>query len=303
MLQAMTCCHLGQLYYVRGDYAQALSVLAKGGEYIEADPSRRRPNVARVYGIVIHCFQAFVLARLGRFPEALESSDRCQKIAETTDTPFCRALASWALGSTYLLKGELTGSVALLEASYADCDRADLRALRPWIATELGLAHLLSSRAGEALRLLNGAVDQAAALNLLSEQSLRLAHLGEAHLAAGRRAEATECATRGLELSVRHGERGFRASILRLLGEIASRGDERQQSEAVGRLSEALALAEALGLRPLAARCHLDLGKLNRRTSTREQALEHIATATTMYREMDMRFWLEQAQAELRQLQ
>jgi tetratricopeptide (TPR) repeat protein len=147
-LQAMTYCHLGQLYYVRGDYAQALSMLAKGDECIEADPSRRRLNVARVYGMVVHCFQAFVLARLGRFPEALESGERCQKIAETTDTPFYRALASWALGSTYLSKGELAGSVALLEASYADCGRADLRAIRPWIATELGLAHLLSSRRG-----------------------------------------------------------------------------------------------------------------------------------------------------------
>ena len=31
----------------------------------------------------------------------------------------------------------------------------------------------------------------------------------------------------------------------------------------------------------------------------RERAKEHLTTATTMYREMDMRFWLEQAEAEL----
>jgi hypothetical protein len=34
-------------------------------------------------------------------------------------------------------------------------------------------------------------------------------------------------------------------------------------------------------------------GKLYRRTDNREQVHEHLATATTMYREMDMRFWLE----------
>ena len=33
------------------------------------------------------------------------------------------------------------------------------------------------------------------------------------------------------------------------------------------------------------------------RTGEREQAQEHLRTATTMYREMDMRFWLEQAEA------
>jgi len=50
-------------------------------------------------------------------------------------------------------------------------------------------------------------------------------------------------------------------------------------------------------MRPLVAHCHLGLGKLYRRTGKREQALEHLTTATTMYREMDMRFWQEQAAA------
>jgi hypothetical protein len=45
----------------------------------------------------------------------------------------------------------------------------------------------------------------------------------------------------------------------------------------------------------------LRLGKLYRRTGKREQATEHLTTATTMYREMDMRFYLEQAEAEMAQ--
>ena len=53
---------------------------------------------------------------------------------------------------------------------------------------------------------------------------------------------------------------------------------------------------------PLVAHCHLGLGKLCLRTGAREQAREHIATATTMYRDMGMTYWLEQAEAELHQL-
>jgi hypothetical protein len=47
---------------------------------------------------------------------------------------------------------------------------------------------------------------------------------------------------------------------------------------------------------------HLGLGKLSRRTTKREQAREHLTIATTMYREMDMRFWLAQAEAEAMEL-
>ena len=57
------------------------------------------------------------------------------------------------------------------------------------------------------------------------------------------------------------------------------------------------ALATELGMRPLVAHCHHGLGKLYRRTGKREQAQEHLTTATMMYREMGMTYWLEKAEA------
>ena len=61
----------------------------------------------------------------------------------------------------------------------------------------------------------------------------------------------------------------------------------------------AVALASELGMRPLVAHCHLGVGKLYRRTGDRAKAEEHLTTAATMYREMDMHFWLEKAEAAL----
>ncbi len=61
----------------------------------------------------------------------------------------------------------------------------------------------------------------------------------------------------------------------------------------------AIAVAVELGMRPLEAHCHLGLGKLYRRTGDSVKAQEHFATATTMCREMDMGFYLAQAEAAL----
>jgi hypothetical protein len=69
-----------------------------------------------------------------------------------------------------------------------------------------------------------------------------------------------------------------------------------QQAEAYHR--QAIVLATDLGMRPLIAHCHLGLAKLRRRRGDRGQAQEHLTIATTMYREMDMPSWLEQAEAE-----
>jgi tetratricopeptide (TPR) repeat protein len=93
-----------------------------------------------------------------------------------------------------------------------------------------------------------------------------------------------------------HEEIGCRAWVLRLLGDIAARGGPPKVEDAAAHYRQALALAESLGMRPLVAHCHLGLGKLYRRTGDHAKAGEHLTIATTMYREMDMGFYLTQAQ-------
>jgi hypothetical protein len=66
------------------------------------------------------------------------------------------------------------------------------------------------------------------------------------------------------------------------------------------RRCQALALANELRMCPLVAHCHLGLGKLYRRTGKHEQAREHLVIATTTYREMAMRFYLEHAEEAMR---
>jgi hypothetical protein len=53
-------------------------------------------------------------------------------------------------------------------------------------------------------------------------------------------------------------------------------------------------------MRPLVAHCQLGLGTLSRRIDRREPADKHLAAAATMYREMEMRFWLEKAETGLK---
>ena len=92
------------------------------------------------------------------------------------------------------------------------------------------------------------------------------------------------------------------AHALHLLGDIATHPDRFDAESGAARYRQALALAEPRGMRPLIAHCHLGLSKLYRRTGQREQAHEHFTIATTLYREMDMRFWLEQAETDMKEL-
>jgi hypothetical protein len=95
------------------------------------------------------------------------------------------------------------------------------------------------------------------------------------------------------------GGRGDEAHALHLVGEIAAHGDPLDAETAEAHHRQALSLATELGMRPLVAHCHLGLGKLYRRTGDQAKAREQLTTATAMYREMGMGFWLEKAEAEL----
>ena len=123
--------------------------------------------------------------------------------------------------------------------------------------------------------------------------------LGRAALLLGRLDEALSLADRAVKCAPSHP--GFAAYALHLLGDIATHPDRFVAASGEAHYREALALAEPRGMRPLVGHCHLGLGKLYRRTDKREQARQHSTTAMMMYREMDMRFWLDQAEAEMRE--
>jgi tetratricopeptide (TPR) repeat protein len=162
----------------------------------------------------------------------------------------------------------------------------------------LGYAYAMTGRPADALPLLEQAVEHAHRSNRTVEMILRT-YLVEAYLLADRHADAGASAARVLELSRQRAERGVEARVLYLLGKIASHGEAPEVATAHIRYDQALALAGELGMRPLVAHCHLGLGKLYQRTGKRQEAHEHLTTATTMYREMGMTYWLEQAATEL----
>ena len=66
-----------------------------------------------------------------------------------------------------------------------------------------------------------------------------------------------------------------------------------------GNLRNSMVVGDSQGQRPFVAHCHLGLGKVFSRIGKQQPATEHLVTAATMYREMDMRFYLERAEAEM----
>jgi hypothetical protein len=66
---------------------------------------------------------------------------------------------------------------------------------------------------------------------------------------------------------------------------------------------QALALADELGMRPLMAHFHRGLGRLSLKLGMAEQAHSELSAAIALYRAMEMRFWVPQAEAALAEVE
>ena len=204
----------------------------------------------------------------------------------------------WESGGVLVTRGAFTEATRPLERGLSLGESKEFYFVSAQTASFLAAAYARSGRLGDSLPLLEWASELALRPEFRAGQPRLLVSMGEVYLLAGRAEEAARFAERALTRSRGHRQRADEALALRLGGEIASRREPPDTGQAEGCYLEALALAGKLGMRPLVAHCHLGLANLYRRTGKREQAQEHLTTATTMYREMDMRFWLEQAEAD-----
>jgi tetratricopeptide (TPR) repeat protein len=236
------------------------------------------------------------LAQLGRFAEAAKSAAEALRLAESTHHAMTIGFANIVAGN---LQDDWVKARLLTEHGVAVVRTGNVTAVLPLAVAMSARVLAQLGEASEALnRLREGEqlIERHAAGIVATLGSVYYA-LGRACLVLGRLDDARRLGDRAVESSRRHP--GFAAQALCLLGDIASHPGRIDAERGEIHYREALALAEPRGMRALVAHCHLGLGKLCRRTG-KQEAQAHLTTAVTMYREIDMRFWLEQAEAELR---
>jgi tetratricopeptide (TPR) repeat protein len=168
-----------------------------------------------------------------------------------------------------------------------------------WILADLGSAAALQGRLAEGRALLEEAISEDIRAGTLQGYAARVAWLSEVCRLAGRGEAAGQHACQALDLARQLKERGDEALALHQLGVVCAHINPPDAAQAEAYYQQALALAEALGMRPLVAHCHLGLGKLYAEIGRRAEGRAELSAAIDLYRTMEMMFWLPQAEAAL----
>jgi len=299
-LNALSRMELSSVHYLRGDLRRAEALLTQALAALDSDLAGPGEVESGWLRRMISQNLVPVLADTGRYGEAIRSGEETLRMAGEVGHP---APIAWALGFlayAYCGRGDAAKAMDLSARSLALARERDVHSLIQVASAFLGAAYTLAGRTGEAVACLEEAVEAGESTDGVAPSTL--VSLGRAYLSAGRPDDAAGRAREALAACRERTSRNLEANAIHLMGDIAAGREPPALEEAVQHYRQALVLASELGLRPLVAHCHLGLGKLYRRTGKRQEAQGHLATARTLYREMDMRFWLEQTEAEMKEL-
>ena len=297
VLQALANLYLGNSYQFQGDYRRAINCFRQAMTFFDGTPRYERFGQVNPPAVLCRAHLAWCHAELGTFPEGGALGDEGLRIAVAVASPVSVMYAAWGIGLLALRQGDLPRALPLLERAVDICRDVGLPNYFPRVATTLGAAYTLCGRFDDAVPLLERGIEQAMALERLNFGAFCRLPLGEARLLGGHLEEAQALAEYALAHAREHQERGHQAYARRLLGDIAAQRDPPAVKQAEASYGQALVVAEELGMRPLIAHCHLGLGKLCLEMGWRERADAELSTAIDLYRAMDMKFWLPQAEA------
>jgi class 3 adenylate cyclase len=299
--RSIAASQLVHVHHARGEYERVVELASSNIATLPADLVFSSVGLGGPPAIWDRGWLVMSLSALGRFSEATAPAAEVIRIAESTKHAFSIGWAVFAAGSLPVRRGDWTEARALYDRVIAVSKAADSPFLIPMAVAPLAMIHALLGNESEALdrlRQCERVIErQAASGGSVGVFGPLFAWIGRAALALGRLDDAQRLGARAIEFCERHP--GYGADALHLLGEIASHPERFDAETAEARYRAALARATSGNMRPLIAHCHFGLGKLPERRGRPDQTCAHLATATAMYREMAMPFFLQQAEAAM----
>jgi tetratricopeptide (TPR) repeat protein len=297
-LQAWTGIGLGRAYCALGQYRRGIERTRWLVEKDAVTPldAAARP-VTLLPSVGSRTWLGLCLAELGDFPEALSVAEEAVRAAERALNPQAQVWAYYTLARIHLSRGEPAPAIPLLERAVALCRHGEMPLYHPRVLGALGSAHAMEERPEQAVDLLERAVAESRSIRLLYGYAALVTALGEACLGAGQLDDASRLAAEAVALARERGERGDEGWALHLTGEIAACRELSDLSGAEEAYRKALAIAQALEMRPLEARCHLALGALLGAEGEVGPARVQLERAGELFAALGIARWRREAEA------
>jgi class 3 adenylate cyclase/tetratricopeptide (TPR) repeat protein len=276
--------YVGASRHSMADYRNAMDILAVNLGELKGANVGERFGMAGLPSVLSRCIRAWCQAELGEFSNGLAEAGEALEAARSASHPFSILTASFVSAVVHLARGDLADAIRILEQGLALSRAERVRIWFPAFALLLAQALALSGRATFAVPMVQKALP--VPTDAIYFAPFAVVAASEVYLLAGQTSEANVFGARALELAKKKRERGYEAWAMRVLGELELTREPKNRDAARAQYLDALALADALSMRPLSARCHLDLGLLYVEEGVLGKADQALTTAAAQFEQI-----------------
>jgi class 3 adenylate cyclase/tetratricopeptide (TPR) repeat protein len=303
-LQLAASFNIGMAYHGVGEFEKAIRYHDGIYQKLTGDLRLHRVGWAAYPIVFVHTFMASSYIERGDYAAAKRHVDEGCEFADAMMHPYSQAMIYDYRGYYLLSRGQVEDAITVFERALDYCRDYEILNLYRSVAAKLGTAYARCGRADEAIALLEPVTDLDDFLKGGTYIWLWLfLGLGEAYLASGRIDDALAIVDRGVELTSATGEHPHHAYALRLLGQIEAARGTSGVAKAEQCYRDAIAEAETCAMRPLAAHCRQDLGKLLIDSNQKAKAARELESAAQGFEDLDLPLFRDEARSLLARLE
>ncbi len=289
---------IGQMYVFQGRFDDGERHLHEALELL--GPDRSFGPTLTLPGAYIRAALCGARCSRGQFVEGLTLGNEALQIAESAKNPFNVLYCLAWLTFSGVMVGSLGEVIRQAERGLVLAKEIGAPFFSPFLLAYGGAAYAWTGRVSEGHAMALKAKEVLSRLGTMYGGAQVLSVVAQVSALAGDYDDAYATARQAVTVARETKERSGEAVAFTYLGEVGYHAQQEDVENVAADFERALTIAGEIGLRPFAARSHLGLGRLYRRAGRETQACEHLAAGVAMLREMDMRFWLEKAEAEMR---
>jgi len=251
---------------------------------------------------VLCAYYALSLAMLGNFEKATECFKKGLRAASSINHLASLGVVEATFGLMFIIKGDGTNAIKHFQNSIRYFEESKTVIIFAVTWSGLGSAYYYRGESEAAIKHISKGIEFTNRGGSEWWKAFHYLYLSKVHFDLGDQKSSRSAIEEALKISQKNSEKHFEGASWAFLGMILGKSNPSKSDTAAKYILKGIKILDELKIKPWCAEGYLYLGELYAGTGNRENALDNLRKAESMFQEIEMDYYLSKTQEILSRL-